>query len=995
MARYTALVELARRLDARRADALLVDDELAVALADEDARAVFVLLSTAFPPLLSRAPMDLAVSVALARDGWSEARDRDTLRASLEEAASGLAGDAFFAALRRFARLERARVALRELLPRAFGGTDVDTSSAELSALADVVVDAALAEATRWAEARYGTPLTHRGTRSTFTVLGMGKLGGDELNAGSDIDLVYFYDADDGEAVLVGPSGERGESTSLHEFWSRVARRLTKAIEEPTEDGFVFRVDLRLRPEGARGPIVNSENAAERYYESFGRFWERAALLRARPIAGDLSLGARILATLEPFVWRRRIDPTLAREMHALVLASRAELSRDGERDLKLAPGGIREAEFFVQTLQLVWGGKHPALRPRGTMQAVAVLEARGFITPREAAEIGDAYLALRRAEHMVQSMSGVQTHSLPRGRELDVLAVSLGFASSSAFRADLEGHMRRVAARFQSLLADLDPLAPSPTRPLLAAIEREDPEAITTALVELAQDPDPLGPRLLDLAKVPDGILGSRTREAHPELAVAVLESVLEAADPAQAAFYLHIFFKRVKQPAVYARLMAADPTALRRIVAVLGASAFVGDALANNPELGDMILFSREAVTAESARGEVFAARDVRPSADEDPDETLIGALRLAKTRVTIETALGVLAGELSVRQVSAVLSAVADASLEVALRRALGDDAAPVQGFVVVAMGKLGGEEISFGSDLDLFFLYDPSSVDDALDAPAFFTKRARRVITLISAFHGAGPGYELDVRLRPSGNQGLLVTSMEAFARYHGVTEDEDGPRSASRAAVWERMALTRARPAAGDLTLGERAVRLIRAAAQSSGCEPESGEEIVRIRQRVERESSRERKGVYDLKLGRGGLLDIEFVVQLSMIRAAADLGAAHAPWVRDTSLAIVALEASDRLTVAQAETLGAAYRFLRRLELMVRVARADASHILELGSPSLRPLARRLGVRERPNLAAADVLVERYRETADAVRAVFEEVVVGAAATPSGPRPPG
>ena len=977
MVRDTALVELALRLHPRRAQALASDEGLERVLQDPDARAVFVLLATAFPPLLSRTPTDLAICWGIADEGWAEARDRATLRAALHARAGSLSGDEFFVELRRFARFERARVALRELLPRAFGGADVDVSSAELSALADVVVDAALVEATGWAEARYGEPRTVRGARSTFTVLGMGKLGGDELNAGSDIDLIYFYDADDGAAVSA-----QGESTSLHEFWSRVARRLTKTIEEPTDDGFVFRVDLRLRPEGARGPIVNSEQAAERYYESFGRFWERAALLRARPIAGDHTLGHRLLSTLDPFIWRRRIDPAIARDMHALVQQSRAELSRDGARDLKLAVGGIREAEFFVQTLQLVWGGKHPALRARNTMQAIALLEARGYITPREAADVGDAYLALRRAEHMVQSMSGVQTHSLPEGPELETLATSLGFDSAAAFRADLGGHTRRVAARFQSLLADLDPLAPSPTRALVAAIERDDLQAIAAALSGLAQDTDPLAQRLADLAKLPDGILGSRTREANPELVEGVLESILEAADPAQAAFYLHIFFKRVKQPAVYVRLMSADPTALRRIVAVLGASAFVGDALANNPELGDMILFSREAITPDAARREVLAARDHKASVDEDPDETLIGALRLAKTRVTIETALGVLAGELRVRQVSEVLSAVADASLEIALRRALGDDQAEPRGFVVIAMGKLGGEEISFGSDLDLFFLYDPSSVPDSVDAPAYFTKRARRVITLISAFHGAGPGYELDVRLRPSGNQGLLVTSMEAFARYHGVTEgDADGPKSSSRAAVWERMALTRARPAAGDLALGERAVRLIRAAAQATGCEPDSGEEIVRIRQRVERESSRERRGVHDLKLGRGGLLDIEFVVQLSMIRAAGELGAAGAPWVRDTSLAIVALEALDLLTDAQASTLGAAYRFLRRLELMVRVARADASHILEIDSPSLRPLARRMGVRDRPNQAAPDVLVELYRGTADAVRAVFDEVV--------------
>lgn len=978
IAGLSARVEPMRAAEAR--------EELASRFDDPVALEAGVLLSTCFPALAQAVRASPADVAQIARDGWRTTRTRATLIAGLRAEVARQGGDVQ-KALRVFGRRERMRVALRELLPRALGGADVDVTSRELAYLGDATIEGALDEAADWAKRRFGQPMRNDGRPSTFFVLGMGKLGGEELNAGSDIDLIYFYDTDEGQ--VVPPTGEPSSMT-LHEHWLRVGRRLTENLEALTEDGLVWRVDLRLRPEGGSGPLVNSIAAAERYYESFGRLWERAALVRARPVAGDLALGESLLAALVPFVWRRRIDPTIAVEMTSLVRRARAELSEDEARDLKLGRGGIREAEFFVQTLQLIWGGRDETLRPRPTLVALARLEAKGLCTAREASDIADAYLALRRAEHATQVASGVQTHLLPQGKELLRLAKTLGFASDEAFLVDLARHRRRVEARLLSLLpAGAEP-AEARWALHLAAIESGDVATLRSLFAPLCaalgrEDEDELlafTKNMLELGQHPDSLLGVRTRESFPGLAETLLDALTDAADPIQSARYLRFFFARVRQPAVYVRLAFADPATLRRLVSIVGASAFIGDALCNKPELGDIILFSRARPSAEAIREDVLGLARVEARPDEDPDEALVGTLREAKTRVTLEVALADLAGDLVVRDVNHALTALADASLEVAARRALRvADAGAVRGFSVIAMGKLGGREISYGSDLDVLFVYDPEATDDR-DAGAFFARAARKVIRFITTFHGAGPGYDLDTRLRPSGNQGLLVTTIDAFERYHGLGKSESGR---SRAAAWERMALTRARFAAGDPELGARFLATSERAAYAEPPTEDDAADLVRIRARVLREGSGERPGVFDIKLGRGGLFEIELIAQFLQLRHGRDLG----PAVRsaETLLALEGLRDAGVLRSEHAATLIDAYGFLRRLELRVRIVRADGSHLLEERSAVLEPLARRMGLRDHPARPAGESLTEAYVTQTSRVRAVFEEVL-GANATP-------
>ncbi len=942
--------------------------------APDDAVELAAALECAYPALahvMSAHPDDV---IAIAR-GTKVARDARSYR----RIALPLVGDLgeldhVRRGLRVFSGREKLRIAARELLPQV--GTDVDVTARELSDLAEVCIDLALSEAMAWADARYGVPRRSDGGRCPFVVLGMGKLGGRELNAGSDVDLLLFYETDDGDVQRDGVATD----LSLHEFFTRVSQRFTATLEEVTAEGMVWRVDLRLRPEGSRGPLVNSLAAAERYYETWGRTWERAAMVRARPVGGDIAFGEEVLAALGPFVWRREVNPNLADEMIGLVVRARTELASVPERDLKLGQGGIREAEFFVQSLQLIWGGREPTVRSTNTLDALRRLRARGLVTDREGRELADAYLVLRRLEHRVQFATGLQTHTLPSresdGPLLDRIARSLGFSGGAEMEKDLDKTRRRVAARLASLsrqgrAAGREGASPGSLERLYLALDAGD-EALVQAWLPAAfgasASPD-LARHLLALARRPDHPLGASTRDKFPELAAVLVEALSDAADPDQATRLMAAFFARLSTPSVYVKALAEDSRAARRIAGLFGASAFLGESLAGHPELFDRLLFGRGAPTEDTARRAVD--EEIAALTAPIDGEELVGALRRAKRRVTMEVGLADLAGELSTRACTLVLSALADSSLDEATRFALHERGLPEGGLAVIAMGKLGGREIGYGSDLDIFFVYDDGGQDDA-DVAERFVRTAQRVMRLVSAPHGDGPGYELDTRLRPSGNQGLLVVSLDAFARYHGV-------RSEKQAEDWERQSLLKARPCAGDRALGNKVLALCYAAAYERGAPP--SDRVHHLRMRMERELAGERtvagRARYDLKLGRGGLVDVEFAVQWLQMKHGKDERVRTA----DTETALAALEACGYLEAPLAASLREGYRLLRRLEQRLRVLHGTSAQLIEEGAPGMALLARRMGMRDSPRGSAVEALFARYAEVTRDVRAAYRAVL--------------
>ena len=941
-------------------------------LAEQDGRVggpLGVLLGSAFPALTPSAGFQHDALDSIAREGFrARRRRRDLLPALRAVIRSGENSEQGIAALRRRVWAEKARIALRELLPVRLGGASIEVTAGELSDLAAAAFDASLVEAAETVAERFGAPLRADGLPSTLVMLGVGKLGGNELNAGSDVDVIFVYDTDEGQSEL-----------SLHEHFTRVVRRAVSTMGTPSKDGLIWRVDLRLRPEGAAGALVNSAAAAERYYETWGRLWERAALLRARPCAGDLELG-RLLSRelLTPFVYRNSVDPTIAEALTELVLRSRNELSPDPVRDLKLGPGGIREAEFFVQSLQLVWGGREQALRVQGTLPALARLRSQGLVSDREARGIAESYVLLRRVEHRVQWASGVQTHLLPSdAEEFARLARSLGFADSTGLRRELEIARERVNVTFESLTHGSAPRS-KPRPALVSELEGDDPELGRVA-EEQFRSAD-MGEHIAALARRPDGLLGALTRERHPDLTEGVLDALGNSADPEQAARYLRAFFARFLAPAAYVNALGDDRRALQRLITAFGASAFVGDAVCSRPELADVILFGGGAVSDPQAAvtAEIWnAAQSLSVDADRDErEESFIGALRAAKRRITVEVAVADLAGTIGMRDATRILADLAEEILACAVRHVFGD----VPGFAVLGLGKLGGRDLGYASDLDVIFSFLPSAAPHPEDATTYFVRGAQRVIRLLTEPHAAGPGYELDTRLRPSGSHGLLVVSLASFARYHGQQPDgsadlEASPAVLSSGAPWERQTLLRARGVVGDPELLRRALSVAWRAAYEGGAPPSS--EMHHLRTRLEKEQGREREGRYNLKTGHGGLLDIEFAVQWLQMKNGSD------PRVRtpDLGVALAALHAGGYLDTAHFEIFNDGYRFLRQLEQRIVVKSGVSSAVIDTRSAGLLQLARRMSFQDGQGQRASEHLMARYKDVTDGVRASYERVL--------------
>jgi glutamate-ammonia-ligase adenylyltransferase len=936
------------------------------------AREAVVALAThapAFFPLLLAEPAMLrdVLSRPLARATPHELVHRDFAEATaiLHD------GDELRRVLRRLRHRALMRVTLREVLRLA----DVDRTSAEISAIAAAATDAALAACTRTAFARHGTPRAHGplGHVVPFTVLGMGKLGGDELNLGSDVDLCFFYEHDDAELVHDATPSQPGRALTVHELYARIASATSQALSDVTEDGFCFRVDLRLRPEGTRGPLVSSLASAERYYETWGRTWERAALLRARPIAGDLAFGRRLLDALRPFVFRREVRPALAQELAELVHRARRGLGADAERDVKLGRGGIREAEFFVQSLQLIWGGRHPALQVPGTMRAVARLVAAGILTDREARDLAAGWSLLRRIEHRIHMSRGYQTHALPEAGsdEHERMARSLGFGDGAVFTRTLETARTRITGLFQSLEISEKP-AESDKDDIHELAELVASGATADVIAARVQgalpvtDPDEAAAHLLRLARRGGAPLGPLATERAPGLGAALLRQVREAADADAALSFLADFFARLGAGFAYDKLLLAEPRLARRLVGLFGASATLSTALVGHPEEIDRIL-AFGSLPDEAEIDTMHAALD----AHDDDTERLVAALRRCKREVTLRVGLAHVAGEADALRAERLLTALAEAQLRVVLAKATHDLGAGSLPLVVCGLGKLGGRELGFGSDLDVLFVYREAGEVD-FEAPERATRVAQRTMRLLSQPDGEGPGYATDARLRPSGSHGMLVVSRGAFERY----QQRD-------AAPWERQALVRARIVAGDPALGAEVAAIAAHAAFARGA-PEPAE-LARLRRRMEAELAGEKAGRYHPKLGHGALVDVEFVVQFLQMRHGGDATVR----LTGTLDAIGALRRAGHLGVPDAEALTEAWAFFRGIEQMFRLLDETREPVLSFpasradiaGGRRAEQVARRIGVRDRDGVRRVDVLHATYARTALEVRRIFERLV--------------
>ncbi|ABS25312.1 bifunctional [glutamate--ammonia ligase]-adenylyl-L-tyrosine phosphorylase/[glutamate--ammonia-ligase] adenylyltransferase [Anaeromyxobacter sp. Fw109-5] len=881
----------------------------------------------------------------------------------------------FLSLLRRVRAREIVRIALRDL-----GRARVKEVTAELSSLATACLDAAIRFHDRRLRTRHGPPegMEGREPGAGFCAIAMGKLGARELNFSSDVDLVYVYERD---------GQTRGEKPVTHfAYYAKLAELVTEAIAKPTEDGFVFRVDLNLRPDGQNGPIVNSVRAAELYYQSFGRTWERNALVKARPAAGDLAAGEELMRQLEPFVWRRSLDLDVLAEIQAMKARIDARAGAEGKDDLKLGKGGIREAEFFVSALQLLHGGRQEGkpLRERAVLPALERLIFAGVVPARDGDGLADAYLFLRRAEHRVQMVEGAQTHRLPPAGERLGLARAMGFATEAAFEAALAAHRERVAALFAGLLGTAAEEAP-PLDPELALLA--DPEVPRERRAEIAarrglMDPDRV------LAAI-DAMARRRTPfspHGDPAAAVALLGDALGTPDPDQALSHLADFAAALANPEPYFRMLAEHRRVARLLLSLFGTSDFLSKRFLRHPELIDMLL-RQDQVLLEKDVARFRADLEERLAAipaDLAPDDLLerqLGELRRFKNEEVLRVAIHDIAGTIDVPVIARQLSDLAEVCLERCLELAEGEarakGALPPQRLCVVGMGKLGGRELGYHSDLDLVFLYRGGGGEHH----AAYARLAQRFMSFLQMPLREGRLFAIDTRLRPSGNQGALVIGTEGFKRYH-MGEALPGGAGAGatgevRSQLWERQALLRARHVAGDpapfveieaqvilpVVYGRREDRAPLAA------------EIRRMRERMETELAKEASRGKNPKTGHGGLVDVEFAAQFLQLLHGYD----H-PQIRtgSTPLALERLRAHGLLREADHEALARGYEFLRRVELRLRIVHDFAiDHLPERG-PALQQLARRLGYY---GPSPGDRFLADYARTTAAVRAAFDAVV--------------
>ncbi len=847
--------------------------------------------------------------------------DADGLERDLDGDAARAGDDAqFMDALRRFRRRQLVRIAWRDLA----GLADVETVLRELSLLADVCIAVACRRAVAALATRHGAPRGAGGVPLELMVLGMGKLGGGELNFSSDIDLVFLF-PEHGETA--GPRPMEHE-----EYFARVGRRVAQLLGSVTSEGFVYRVDLRLRPFGESGPQVVSFDAFEDYLQQHGRDWERYAYVKARPVHGAGPFDALYRNVLRPFVYRRYLDFGVFESLREMKELIAREVERRELRDnVKLGPGGIREIEFIVQAFQLIRGGGKPALQTRSLLEALPLLAGQKLLGAVAVEELAESYRFLRRVENRLQERNDEQTHDLPQdetGRAR--LALAMGAPDWDTIAAEIERHRRRVSAHFQALI--FAPAVPGTAgdaaRVLVALLE---PGLDAAGRLRLLQDAG-----IRDAAAVLERLevlrgsaywqrLDETGRRRLQTLLPALLAGIAGGATEGVALGRLLHVIERIGGRTVYLALLNENPKARRRLVELCAQSQFLADQMAAFPLLLDELLDERlfETTPTRAEFEQDLRARMAGAGAD-DPEQQ-VDLLRQFQRAAVFRVAVPDLTGRLPLMKVSDRLTDIAELIVAEALALSweqiaarhgaprCGPDEAALEeaGVIVVAYGKFGGIELGYGSDLDLVFLHDsagevqhtagPRTVENSV----FFLRLVQRLVHVLSVHTAAGRLYEVDTRLRPSGKGGLLVQSLAGFGEYQR-----------REAWTWEHQALLRARVVAGKPALRERFEALRRDVLRYAVHRETLRADVRAMRERMRMELSRAGPGQFDLKQDAGGITDIEFLAQYWTL-----LWAERYPDLvtySDNIRQLESLASADLVPQATVDVLTGAYRSYRQ-----------------------------------------------------------------------------
>lgn len=769
---------------------------------------------------------------------------------------------------------------------------DVKEICADISSLASAQLENALQVLHDWSVKQWGEPIGARsGQAQRMVIIGMGKLGAHELNLSSDIDLIFAF-PEGGETRR-----EKGEPLVNQQFFMRLGQRLIDVLDTVTSDGFVYRVDMRLRPYGSEGALVCNFDAMENYYQSQGRDWERYALIKGRIVAGDLQQGQELLQRLRPFVYRRYLDFSAFESLRSMKMQINKQVRRKGlSLDIKLGPGGIREVEFIVQALQLVHGGRDRRLQEASLYKAMEVLSDNQYLPAQTVAELREAYAFLRSLEHKLQGLANKQTQLLvTEVIEQLRIALAMGFSDWDSMLLVLDQHRALVRQHFAEVihaededkpsalaLEDTDwgslwreEMSRSAAEAFLAKHDFESPAQTATRIGEFRKEKAFL-------------VLPAESRQRFEKFMPVLLNAVSHSGTPSLAFERVLQLIGAVSRRTAYLVLLLENANALREVVQLCTASPFVTEFLSKHPVLLDELLDGIDEPPVKSVLQEELAQQLLR--IDPDNFEEQMEALRYFKQSHTLQVAAAQISARLTVMKVSDYLTFTAEAVLEQVLALSwqflVRKHGYPVNtkgrhgemDFVVIGYGKLGGIELSYISDLDLVFLHEGALDQDthvgegqrSINSREFYTRLAQRVIMMLGTYTVSGKLYEVDMRLRPSGESGLLVSSMEAFASYE---RDE--------AWTWEHQALVRARAVAGSKSLQKEFDRL-RALTLAKPRDRQSlAHEVTAMRHRMRDEfakkpASERDKLSFIIKHGRGGIVDIEFMVQYLVLAHGAD-----------------------------------------------------------------------------------------------------------------------
>jgi glutamate-ammonia-ligase adenylyltransferase len=799
--------------------------------------------------------------------------------------------------LRRLRKQTMATLVIRDLA----GWADLAEVTRAMTQLAESTITAALDWVTRDLAQSLGSPCgTSGGQTQHLHVVGMGKLGGGELNVSSDIDLVFLY-PEDGDT-------DGARTLSNHEYFSRAGRALIALLAEPTADGFVFRVDMRLRPYGDSGPLVSSFDMFENYLITQGREWERYAWIKGRALTGDQR--EELMAMVRPFVFRRHLDYSAFASMRELQTQIRREVERrDMSGNIKLGRGGIREIEFIAQVFQLIRGGHDAALRRQPTLDVLALLAERGLLPSTAVAELTQAYVFLRNLEHRLQYLDDQQTHALPAQEEdQSRIASAMGCGDYASFIGTLNPHRETVARHFDALFAQ----APAAQHALASLwVNSADAPSNIRQLGELgfkhAAELQSRIAHMHDSARYRQMPATSQSR--FDRLVPLSIESAAAGANADVTLERLLAFLEGVSRRESYLALLEEYPQAREQLTTLMRASPWVAQYLTQHPILLDELLDARALHTPPEWRS-LAASLSASANDAEGDTERQMDVLRHFKHAQTLRLVAQDLAGGLPLETLSDHLSDLACVVLAETVRLAwlgLRQRHRPVPAFAVVGYGKLGGKELGYASDLDLVFLFD----DNAAEATENYARLAQRISTWLTTTTSAGQLYDTDLRLRPDGASGMLVSSLQRFRDYQ-----------LKRAWVWEHQALTRARFVAGDAVIGD-AFEAIRGEVLRRPRDLQSlRDDIAAMRQKMH-DAHPNTSGLFDVKHDCGGIVDVEFIVQYLV------LGHAHrhaALTGNIGNLALLKLAAQTGLIPAvQADAAHQAYRTWRQIQHTLRL----------------------------------------------------------------------